>query len=219
MPRMSADPIAILGGTFDPVHFGHLRAAVEACEQLGLAALRMMPAGSPPHRSGPLASPRQRLDMLRLATGDCPQLRVDDREIRRPGASFMVDTLTELRAEAGTAPLLLLVGQDAANALDTWHRWGDLFELAHLVIMRRPEAHFDCAGELRRQFERRRVPHPERLREQPSGLVLTLEVTQLDISSSAIRDLFARGRSVRYLLPDAVVAYIEDQGLYRMAPD
>jgi nicotinate-nucleotide adenylyltransferase len=139
---------------------------------------------------------------------------VDDREVRRAGPSFMVDTLKEIRSEAGDTPLMLLIGQDAANALDGWHRWRDLFGLAHLVVMRRPDAHFHCAGELRREIELRRVDEPGRLRQAAAGCVLALEITQLDISSTLIRELFARGRSPRFLMPDAVIEYIFERRLY-----
>lgn len=207
--------IGIFGGTFDPVHFGHLRAAVEAREKLGLDDLRLLPAGRPPHRSDTVADGGQRLDMLRLALAGCADLRVDDREVRRAGYSYMADTLAEIRGEAGEAPLLLLIGQDAANALDTWHEWRRLFDLAHLVVMRRPDAHFNCQGELRAEIERRRAREPARLLEASAGLVLSLEITQLDISSTHIRGLLAGGRSARFLLPDGVLDYIRERGLYR----
>lgn len=207
--------IGIFGGTFDPVHFGHLRAAVEAREKLSLDDLRLLPAGRPPHRSDTVADGGQRLDMLRLALADCADLRVDDREVRRAGYSYMADTLAEIRGEAGEAPLLLLIGQDAANALDTWHEWRRLFDLAHLVVMRRPDAHFNCQGELRAEIERRRAREPARLLEASAGLVLSLEITQLDISSTHIRGLLAGGRSARFLLPDGVLDYIRERGLYR----
>ena len=206
--------VGVFGGTFDPVHFGHLRAAVEAREKLGLADFRLLPAGQPPHRPETLASGAQRLEMLRLATAGCPELRIDDREVRRAGHSYMSDTLAEIRAEQGDAPLLLLIGQDAANALDSWHRWRSLFDLAHLVVMRRPDAHFACQGELRSEIERRRVHEAARLHDRPAGCVLSLEITQLDISATDIRALLAAGRSPRFLLPDAVIGYIREQGLY-----
>lgn len=207
--------VGIFGGTFDPVHFGHLRAAVEAREKLDLADFRLLPAGLPPHRSDTVADGEQRLEMLRLALDGCTDLRVDDREVRRAGYSYMVDTLAEIRGEAGEAPLLLMIGQDAANALDRWHEWRRLFDLAHLVVMRRPDAHFNCRGELRRQIEERRVHEAAKLLQQPAGRVLSLEITQLDISSTHIRSLLAAGRSARFLLPDRVVDYIREQGLYR----
>lgn len=207
--------VGIFGGTFDPVHFGHLRAAVEAREKLGLADFRLLPAGRPPHRSDTVANGEQRLDMLRLALDGCTDLRVDDREVRRAGYSYMVDTLAEIRGEAGEAPLLLMIGQDAANALDRWHEWRRLFDLAHLVVMRRPDAHFNCRGELRRQVEESRVHEAAKLLQRPAGRVLSLEITQLDVSSTHIRSLLAAGRSARFLLPDRVIDYIREQGLYR----
>ena len=207
--------IGIFGGTFDPVHFGHLRAAVEAREKLAVADFRLLPAGQPPHRESPAANPAQRLEMLRLAIAGCTDLQVDDREVRRAGFSYMSDTLAEIRGEAGEAPLLLLIGQDAANALDTWHDWRRLFDLAHLVVMRRPDAHFRCVGELRTEIERRRVREPARLHECPAGRVLSLEITQLDISSTDIRARLASQRSARFLLPDPVLDYIRSQGLYQ----
>ena len=206
--------VGIFGGTFDPVHFGHLRAAVEAREKLGLADFRLLPAGLPPHRSDTVADGEQRLEMLRLALDGCTDLRVDDREIRRAGYSYMVDTLAEIRGEAGAAPLLLMIGQDAANALDRWHEWRRLFDLAHLVVMRRPDAHFNCRGELRKEIEERRVHEAAKLLRQPAGRVLSLEITQLDISSTRIRALLAAGRSARFLLPDRVIDYIRERGLY-----
>jgi len=210
-----AEPLALMGGTFDPVHFGHLRTALEAMERLELNSLSLLPAGTPPHRAAPSASARHRLEMLRLAAEPCAAFHVDDREVRRAGYSYMVDTLQEVRAEIGPErPLLLLVGQDAANALDSWHEWRRLFDLCHLVVMRRPESHFSCSGELLDQLQRRRVSGPGALRDAASGGVLPLETTQLDISSTAIRALFAEGRSPRFLLPDAVIAYIRKLGLY-----
>lgn len=211
-PRRPA--VGILGGTFDPVHFGHLRAAVEARDKLMIDDLRLIPTGRPAHRARPVATPEQRLEMARLAIEGCSGLRVDDREVQRPGVSWMVDTLSEIREEIGDAPLLLLIGQDAANALDRWHQWRRLFELAHIVVMRRPEAHFHCGGELREQIETRRTADLGELGRAGAGCVLSLEVTQLDISSTFIRDLLSQGRSPRFLLPQDVVGYIRAQGLY-----
>lgn len=212
-PRSPA-AIGLFGGTFDPIHFGHLRAALEAREKLGLSSLRLLPAGDPPHRSDTVATPAQRLAMLDLATASCPGLQVDDRELRRAGPSYMVDTLTEVRAEVGAAPVLLLIGQDAANALDSWHRWRDLFGLAHLVVLRRPDAHFCCAGELLQQIESRRVADAGDLLQGPAGKILPLEVTQLDISSTLIRRLLVEGKSPQFLVPDSVLEYIRQQRLY-----
>ena len=131
-------PIGILGGTFDPVHYGHLRAAVEVREMLGLSEVRMLPAARPPHRETPAAAPEHRFEMLRLATAAEEFLLPDDSEMRREGPSWMVDTLSGFRARCGAQPLVLIIGQDAANGLDGWREWRRLFELAHIAVMCRP---------------------------------------------------------------------------------
>jgi nicotinate-nucleotide adenylyltransferase len=206
--------VGIFGGTFDPVHYGHLRAALEAREILKLEDFRLLPAGTPPHRSNTVASGVHRLAMLRLAVAGHSGFRVDDREVRREGNSYMVDTLREIRGETGDSPLLLIIGQDAANALDSWYQWRTIFDLAHLVIMRRPESKLAWSGELQNQMERRLARDPMQLRQQAAGLVLGLEVTQLAISSTGIRNLLLAGRSPRFLLPDSVNDYIEQNTLY-----
>jgi len=206
--------IGIFGGTFDPVHYGHLRAALEALESLKLRDFRLLPAGSPPHRANTFASAGHRLAMLKLALSRYPELQVDDREVRRVGSSFMVDTLKEIRAEEGEAPILLMIGQDAANVLDQWHEWHRLFDLAHLVIMRRPESKHIYSGALFEQVQPRLVNNPGRLLNSPAGSILPLEVTQLAISSTEIRRQIRTGLSPRFLLPDPVIDYILEYRLY-----
>jgi len=152
--------------------------------------------------------------MLALATDDYPELVVDDREVRRQGESYMVDTLAEIRGEAGDAPLVLMVGQDAVNQLDKWYRWRNLFDLAHLVVMRRPKSRHEYSGELFEELQPRLIEDPELLRGKPAGCVLPLEVTQLEISSTGIRELIASRRSPRFLLPESVIQYIRKHGLY-----
>lgn len=208
------DAIGIFGGTFDPVHYGHLRAALEAQEALQLGDFRLLPAGTPPHRPAPAANSSQRLAMLRLAVADYPGFTIDEREVRREGDSYMVDTLREIRGEAGSAPLLLFIGQDAANGLDSWHEWRDLCTLAHLVIMRRPDSEMTWSGELLLEMEKRLVDTASQLHSLPAGLVLPLEITQLTISSTGIRQLLLEGRSPRFLLPGAVIDYIRQNRLY-----
>lgn len=206
--------IGIFGGTFDPVHFGHLRAATEASELLPIDRFHLLPAGSPPHRSRTFAGAEHRLAMLALATEDYPELLVDDREVRRGGESYMVDTLAGIRAENGNAPLVLMIGQDAVNKLDSWHEWRRLFDLAHLVVMRRPKSRHEYSGELFEVLQPRLIDDPELLTRTPSGCVFPLEVTQLEISSTGIRNLIAAGRSPRFLLPESVIHYIKKNGLY-----
>ena len=210
----SGPAIGIFGGTFDPVHYGHLRAALEAMEILRLQDFRLLPAGTPPHRANTFASADHRLAMLKLALSRYPELQVDDREIRREGSSFMVDTLGEIRQEEGDAPILMMIGQDAANVLDQWHEWHRLFDLAHLVIMRRPESKHIYSGALFEQVQPRMVNNPGRLLNSPAGLILPLEVTQLAISSTEIRRQIRTGLSPRFLLPDSVIDYILEYRLY-----
>ena len=211
----SKQAIGIFGGTFDPVHYGHLRAAIEAMEMLQLQDFRLVPAGTPPHRTNTFASADHRLAMLRLALSRYPELQMDDREVRREGSSFMVDTLGEIRREAGDAPILMMIGQDAANDLDQWHEWRRLFDLTHLVIMRRPESKHNYSGALIEQMQQRLVNNPGRLQDSAAGLILPLEVTQLVISSTGIRRQIRAGLSPRFLLPDPVIDYIFEHGLYR----
>lgn len=204
----------IFGGTFDPVHYGHLRAASELRAILQVADFRLLPAGQPPHREGTSVSGEYRLKMLRLALKAHPDLGVDDREIRRAGPSYMVDTLAELREQIDQRPLVLAVGQDAANGLDRWDRWQGLFDLAHLVVMTRPESERRYQGELADFMSFRAVDQPDSLWEKPAGLVLHVPVTQLAISSTDIRRQISSQQDARFLLPDRVLDYIHNQGLY-----
>ncbi len=211
------NPVGIFGGTFDPPHFGHLRTALELYRQLALAEMRLIPCREPPHRAAPGASAAQRLAMLTRAVGDEPGLVIDERELRRPGPSYMVDTLASLREELGDTPLCLVVGYDAFIRFDTWQRWREIPELAHLIVVRRPGAPSALQGELAAMFADRRVTDFAMLRAQPAGLVCEQSVTQIDISATRIRELVAAGHSVRYLLPDGVGRYILEQGLYPSA--
>jgi nicotinate-nucleotide adenylyltransferase len=209
--------LGIYGGTFDPVHFGHLRAALEAKESLGLSELRFLPCRSPPHRGSPGASPQQRLLMLQLALqGACSGFRIDTRELDREGPSYMVDTLASLREELPGQPVCLILGLDAFAALPSWHRFRELFLLAHLAVMRRPSSPEPAwAEELAQILRARRVDAAWELQASAFGKIIFLEVTQLAISATGIRGLVAEGKNPRYLLPDAVLAMIQSQGLYR----
>lgn len=207
--------IGIYGGTFDPVHYGHLRTALEVFETLGLDALRLVPCRVPAHRERPGASAEDRLDMLSAALrGGVPGFLADPRELRREGPSYMIDTLVSLRAEAGDAPLCLIVGQDAFCGLPGWRRWEELFDFAHLIVMSRPDAAPNLPEALARTMARRRVETADALRSAPAGGILRLEVTPLAISATAIRELIRQGRSARYLTPDAVLDLIRERGLY-----
>jgi nicotinate-nucleotide adenylyltransferase len=215
-----ASAIGLLGGTFDPIHFAHLRLAEEVADAFGLQQVHLIPAGVPPHREQPRASPRDRLEMTRLAIAGNPRLTVDPRELDRAGASYTVDTLTEIRRESGNRPICLLMGADAFVLLTTWHRWEELFELAHIIVARRPGFPLEQMASslpqpLLEQYQRRLKDDYSALLASPAGGLFTHELTALDVSATALRDLIRRRVSLRYLLPDAVIAYIEKQGLYR----
>lgn len=207
--------IGLFGGTFDPVHFGHLRVALDVAQHLNLSQLRMLPLAAAVHRRQPVASPEQRMAMLRVAIRDEPVLVADDRELTRGGPSYSVDTLRSFRAElGGDLSLCLLVGADAFEGLPDWHRPLDILEMVHLVVMQRPGAPTARDPWLRDQVEQRRVDDPSALRGRSGGHIYFQTVTQLDISATRIRRLLTQGKSPRYLLPDGVLALALDYSCY-----
>jgi nicotinate-nucleotide adenylyltransferase len=208
-------PIAILGGTFDPVHLGHLRVAWEAAEALD-AQVCLMPAHLPPHRPAPVANAPQRVRMLEAALAGQDRLVLDTRELRREGPSYTVDTLRDLRAELpASQPLILLLGADAFAGLPTWHEWRDLFDLAHIVVLTRPGHETTLPPELTNAIASRYATSAAQLHESPAGKVLNLPVTPLEISASAVRKLLADGREPRWLLPGVLFANAELLAPYR----
>lgn len=217
----SSKPIGILGGTFDPIHHGHLRLAQEALEQCRFGAVRFVPSGTPPHRAAPLASSVQRLQMVQLAIHGQPGFEVDEREVHRTGKCYSVDTFGALRNELGAEQsLCLILGSDAFLQLHTWHRWQQLFELTHIVVMQRPgrplgNAIMQADEALRQQYQTRLAPTPQLLHESASGLIVVLDMPQLDISATDIRSRAAQNKGLRYLLPDAVAHYIQINKLYK----
>jgi nicotinate-nucleotide adenylyltransferase len=206
-----------MGGTFDPVHFGHLRLAQEAAEILGLERVRWVPAGRPWHRAQPKAPAAHRLQMVKLAIRGNALFELDDAEIRQVSPGYTVETLTRLRKLFGrNRPLVLLLGTDAFRGLTSWERWRELFELAHIFVAQRPGHSLTPGGmpaALAAEW-RRRAGTPAALRQRPAGSVVTYGTTALDISASAIRAHFAQSRSPRYLLPRAVLDYIRTHALY-----
>lgn len=217
---MSPVPIGILGGTFDPIHNGHLRLAQEALEQCSLGVIRFVPGGTPPHRNTPRASAEERLDMVRLALHGNQSFELDDREIFRIDPCYTVDTLSTLRAELGaTQPLCLLMGGDAFLTLDSWHQWKQLFELSHIVVMQRGgqplgNAVNGASVPLREEYQARLALAPRVLHESPAGAVLVVDMPVLEISATDIRKRCAERRSIRYLVPDSVADYIKFHHFY-----
>ena len=201
----TTQPLAIFGGTFDPIHIGHLRAAWEASEALG-ADVYLVPAKVPPHRPQPVASAEQRAAMLRVALAGQDRLQLDLRELHREGPSYTFDTLASLRAEIGAdRPLVVLIGADAFAGLSSWHRLRELFALAHMCVLTRPAQIPAMPEELAAEVAPRLVERADRLRAQPSGSVLNMVVTSLGISSTRIRALLAVGAEPRWLVPDALL--------------
>ncbi|NMF88364.1 nicotinate-nucleotide adenylyltransferase [Aromatoleum petrolei] len=221
--KPDASALGLLGGTFDPIHFGHLRLAEEAREALGLARVALIPAGQPPHRDVPQSAATDRLAMVRLASAGNPGLVVDDGEVFAPSKSYTIRTLERLRALHGAQrPLVLILGADAFNGLPSWHRWQELFDLAHIAVANRPgfaphgrrwpgtlspELDAACAGRI--------DTDPAALHNSPAGRVIPFDMTPLAISASLIRELIHGGHSARYLLPDSVLDYIGLHHLYR----
>jgi nicotinate-nucleotide adenylyltransferase len=221
---MTTEPIAVLGGTFDPVHYGHLRFADEVRRALGLSRLFLLPSGVPPHREGPVATAQERLDMLQRALAEFPGLVVDERELHRPGKSYTVVTLQELRREFPDRPLILLLGADAFRGLPSWHRWRELFELAHIVIVARPGTSLedDMPPPLLPIWRNRLTADPDKLFASPAGSILVQPISPQAISATTIREQLATenvGDNLRGLLPPAVLAYIELHHLYHRRSD
>lgn len=207
-------PMGIFGGTFDPIHYGHLRTAFELFATLRLPEMRFMPAGNPPHRSQTVAGNSLRLDMVRAATAGQPGFTVDDREMHKQGPSYTVETLAELRAEAPRRPLCLIVGMDAFLGLPKWHRWRDLLTLAHLVVAHRPGWRAPSMGPLGELLVDHGTGTVLDLHEAVAGRIYIHAVTQLEISSTDVRALIGAGGDPRYLMPDAVRRIILESGCY-----
>ena len=209
-------PVGVFGGTFNPVHYGHLRSALELVERLQLQQLRLMPSAEPPHRELPACSAAHRLAMVELAVAGEPRLACDARELQRPGKSYTIDSLMELRRELGAASSLCMVmGCDAVLGIAGWHRWQELLDWAHIVVIARPGWHLPQTGIVAQWLQRHRVVAPDALRQRPAGSIMIEELRPLAISSTEIRDLLAAGQSARYLLPQSVLDYIQTHHLYR----
>ncbi len=207
-------PLGIFGGMFDPVHFGHLRAAFEIHEALGLERVHFVPASDPPHRGRPVADGRLRLAMLRAGIADMPWFEADGRELERSGLSYTVLTLEEIRHEQGSRALVLIMGLDAFLGLTSWHRWQELLELAHLAVVPRPGGLLPAAGTLAELLDSRGATAPEAFSASPAGRIYVHEGAQLDVSSSGLRATLEAGRDPRYLMPESVRRMILETGAY-----
>ena len=209
-----SEPIGLFGGAFDPIHYGHLRTAFELWQALKLAQVRFLPTGNPPHREAPLTEPALRVQMVNAAVAGISAFVVDDRELRRSGMSYSVDTLTELRADYPDRSLCLMLGMDAFLGLPTWHRWRDIFEFAHVVVAHRPGWRAPMTGPLGEVMVDRGTGSVRDLHSALAGRIHVHAVTQLEIASTDLRQLILAGRDLRYLVPDAVRELILSTGCY-----
>lgn len=215
--RPGVGPLGILGGTFDPVHRAHLQLAKEAITALALAQVLWIPAGRPPHRAPPLAAAQHRLAMVRLAIAGDAGFALDDSEVRTTGPSYTVNTLERLRSIHGQRPLVLLLGADAFLGLAAWHRWRELFALAHLAVATRPGYTLDAEAmpaDLRSEYLARQNSDRLRLAERAAGSIVPFTIRPLEISASAIRAGLGANREMQDLLPGPVLDYIAEHHLY-----
>lgn len=215
--HQSKRAIGVLGGTFDPIHFGHLRLALELHQAFDLDHIRIIPCSQPVHRKQPIASPDERLAMVRRAVIDEPALKIDDCEIRRKGPSYTIDTLLELRKKNPHTSFCILIGIDAFLGFTSWHRWQDILDHAHLIVAHRPNYHLPHTGVVAKLIRERLVEDATLLHKKPGGCIFLHPITSLEISATDIRKQIAMGKNPRYLLPDNVYEYVEKHGIYSVS--
>lgn len=212
--------MGIYGGTFDPIHYGHLRIAEELADLIGLTRVIFVPSGTPRLRAAPMASRHHRSHMVSLAIQGNDKFSLDEREIHRNGISTTVESLREYRNEVGEyTALCFLLGIDAFIKIDQWHSWRELFDLCHIIVVPRPGYSFsgdnhDLHDDVKKEFLSRHVQDPHDLTLQANGFIYAADTTLLEISASYIRTLIPGGKSIRYLLPENVSDYIKKNDLY-----
>jgi len=211
--------IGLLGGTFNPIHFGHLRMAQELAETLQLDEVRFIPSANPPHKALPSVDAKHRTEMVRIAIKDNPIFKVDERELERNGASYTIDTLTSIKDELDQkTALCLILGSDAFVKLNTWHRWQELLQYCHIVLVQRPSvlhAELKLAENLEQLLRDHYTEDPAELASRGSGFIHMQKITALDISSTSIREMFKEEQTPRYLMYDQQIEYIKQHHLYK----
>lgn len=215
--HQSKQAVGILGGTFDPIHFGHLRLALELYQAFDLEHIRVIPCYQPVHRKQPVASPEHRLAMARRAVAGEPILKVDDSEIRRKSPSYTIDTLLELRKKAPQVAFCILIGIDAFLGFPSWHRWQDILENAHLIVAHRPNYHLPHTGVVAKLIKERLIEDATIIHKKIHGYILLHPITPLEISATDIRRQITMGKNARYLLPDNVYEYVKKRGIYSVS--
>lgn len=214
MQQVKKDPIGILGGTFDPIHIGHLRMGIELYEACHLAKIHVMPCYQPVHRQLPMATPLQRLAMVEYAIENEPSLVADDREILRKGPSYTIDTLLELHADMPDTPFCILIGIDAFIGFATWHRFEEILQYAHLIIAHRPQYHLPTTGVIADLLHQHLKQDAKYIHNHLAGGILLRPISLLEISATDIRKQIAMKKNPRYLLPNSVYEYIQQNSIY-----
>ncbi len=207
-----------MGGTFNPIHYGHLRIAQELADAFNFDEIRFIPSANPPHKTQPNVSAQHRASMVSLAISSNSKFKLDERELSRAGASYTYDTLQSLREELGhEVSICLLMGSDAFIKFNTWHRWEELLKLCHIVLVKRPtEKPLQAlAAELQTLLQNHYTEHHDDIIQTAGGHITMQAVTALDISATAIRTQFSLGKSAQYIMPDAVIDYIVKHQLYQ----
>lgn len=207
--------IGLLGGTFDPVHYGHLRTALELAQIFDLQTIKFIPCKQPVHKETPQAKPAERLAMLQLATQDTPLLEIDDREINRHTPSYMVDTVESLRKEMPDTPLCLILGSDAFTQLPTWHRWKTILDIAHIIVVLRPGLNFSPDPEIQQLLNQHQNDQIDDLHNKLNNCLIIQTTSSLEIAATTIRNLIHCGYDPKFLLPDPVLNFIQQKKLYQ----
>lgn len=211
--------VGVMGGTFNPVHYGHLRMAQELADALKLDEVRFVPSANPPHKSAPEVSATHRAEMVKIAISDNPLFTFDDRELLREGASYTIDTLIALREALGEkTTICLLLGSDAFMQLNTWHRWQELLNYCHIVLAQRPNSWLNqpkLVENLEALLHDHYTEKMTDLAENNAGYIHMQKITALDISSTAIRALFKQGQVPHYLMPELVISYTKQHQLFQ----
>jgi nicotinate-nucleotide adenylyltransferase len=219
MRHLGKNLVGILGGTFNPIHFGHLRMAQELADVLQLNELRFIPSANPPHKSTPEVNSASRAEMVKIAIADNPLFKFDGRELQRKGASYTIDTLISLREELGEdSVLILLMGSDAFVFLNSWHRWDELLNYCHIVLVQRPiinQKHSKLPEDLEGLLHNHYTEQVADLTSKSTGLIHMQKITAQEISSTKIRSMLKMQKSPRYLMPEIVIDYINQHQLYK----
>ncbi len=209
--------LTIFGGTFDPIHNGHLRLSLSVTDELELDEIFLMPAKVPPHRPAPDTSIEKRIEMLEIATKICPKLKIDLRELKREGPSYTIDTLKQMREELGNEqPIAIVIGMDSFLQFNKWHKWQEIIKLCHIIIAPRPNFSFEIDNkDINDLYNLHKTDNILDLKSSPAGSIYILKNAQkLEVSATQIRELFCQGKSAQFLIPDLIFDYILKNRLY-----